>query len=102
MGTKQRDERLCVEWLAQVPALSPAPSAISEHVVVGRDEDDRWRGALRLEPVSKIEAAHPTKMDVENDAFRAAARVAVEEFLRGAEGLDRNSVDAKGARERGT
>jgi hypothetical protein len=50
----------------------------------------------------KIETAYSAEVDVEDDASRLAGHTAMQKLLGGSERLDRNAVETKGARERGT
>ena len=102
MLPKQGKERLRLEWFSEVAKRSAGARTFGEHVVVRGDEDDRRRDAFCLEHISKIEPGQSPEVDVEDDAFRIARNVAMEVFLRGAEGLDADPIDPKRARKRHT
>jgi hypothetical protein len=98
---KDPDKGLRLEWLSQVAKCSARPRSLGEHVVMGGDEDDRRRRSFRLEAILKIEAAHATEVDVEDDAFGVSGDIALEEFLGRSKALHAKAVDPKGAHERG-
>ena len=101
MRPQERHEGVRVERLAQKSGPTGRSRAFREQVVVRGDEDDGDHGALAREQISKIEAAQPAEVNIEHDAVGLPAHGAVQELLRGAEGLHANAVSSKRPRECG-
>src|SRR2546428_406929 len=63
------EQRVFVEWLAQLCRDSRAPEALARGgLVEGRDEDDRERRVLHRQPFLEVEARHSVQGDVEDQA----------------------------------
>src|SRR5436190_8752820 len=95
---QQRNESIHVERLDETCAARSR--GLGEHPVVARDENDGRRVPALHELVLDVEAAHPEKPDIEDNARRRCLMVALEEFLTRCERGDAKSASLQRALER--
>jgi hypothetical protein len=88
------DEGNVVEGLALIPCGALGPFAHGR-VAAGREEHDRDRRAQIGESLLHVEAAHPSQLDIQDEAVEPADPVPREKFLTGSERRHLKSDDTE-------